>query len=131
MWLTRLTALLFLPSLLLVNGAHEWTERALGFGARCIALIDEAAQSPLSLLATVPLLALIAVHAPRRPARDLVRSHRLAHEPRHRREPAATKYLNLLFPIDRGAYDQLPSLVLAVIGIAVALPLVVIVALRA
>ena len=37
-----------------------------------------------------------------------------------------TKYLNLLFPIDRGAYDQLPALVLAVIGIAVALPLSVI-----
>ena len=55
---------LFLPSLLLVNGVHEWTERVLGFGARTIALIDEAAQSPLFLLATVPLLALIAVHAP-------------------------------------------------------------------
>ena len=25
-------ALLFLPSLLLVNGVHEWTERTLGFG---------------------------------------------------------------------------------------------------
>ena len=47
-WLTLMTALLFLPSLLLVNGAHEWTERALGFGARSIALVDEAAQSPCS-----------------------------------------------------------------------------------
>ena len=64
-WLTLMTGVLFLPSLLLVNGAHEWTERTLGLGARSIALIDEAAQSPLFLLATVPLLALIAVHAPR------------------------------------------------------------------
>jgi hypothetical protein len=37
--------------------------------------------------------------------------------------------LNLLFPVDRGAYDQLPSLVLAVIAMAVALPLTVILAL--
>ena len=35
----------------------------------------------------------------------------------------------LLFPIDRGVYDQLPSLVLAVIAIAVVLPLSVILAL--
>src|SRR6202008_2161296 len=28
-WLTLMTGVLFLPSLLLVNGAHEWTERAL------------------------------------------------------------------------------------------------------
>ena len=64
-WLTLMTAVLFLPSLLLVNGVHQWTERVLGFGARSIALIDEAAQSPLFLLATVPLLALVAIHAPR------------------------------------------------------------------
>src|SRR6202008_598705 len=32
-WLTLMTAVLFLPSLLLVNGAHEWTERTLGLGA--------------------------------------------------------------------------------------------------
>lgn len=73
LWLTFMTALLFLPSLLLVNGAHEWTARVLGFGARSIALIDEAAQSPLFLLATVPLLALIAVHARRTSARPGLR----------------------------------------------------------
>ena len=41
-----------------------------------------------------------------------------------------TKYLNLLFPVDRGAYEQLPSLVLSVIAIAVVLPLTVILSLR-
>ena len=41
-----------------------------------------------------------------------------------------TKYLNLLFPVDRGAYDQLPSLVLSVIAIAVVLPLCVILGVR-
>jgi hypothetical protein len=41
-----------------------------------------------------------------------------------------TKYLNLLFPIDRGAYEQLPSLVLSVIIAAVVLPLSAILTLR-
>jgi hypothetical protein len=41
-----------------------------------------------------------------------------------------TKYLNLLFPVNRGAYQELPALVLAVIVVAVALPLAVILAVR-
>src|SRR5207244_13227852 len=36
LWLTFLAAVLFLPSLLLVHGVHEWTARVLGFGARSI-----------------------------------------------------------------------------------------------
>ena len=126
LWLTGLAALLFLPSLLLVNGAHEWTERVLGFGARSIALIDEAAQSPLALLATVPLLALIAVHAPADQRATWFALIASLMSLAIVASQLITKYLNLLFPIDRGAYDQLPSLVLAVIGIAVALPLCVI-----
>jgi BT1 family protein len=129
-WLTLMTALLFLPSLLLVNGAHEWTERALGFGARSIALIDEAAQSPLFLLATVPLLALIAVHAPREQratwfalTASLMSLAVLASQ-------LATKYVNLIFTVERGVYDQLPALVLTVTACAVAIPLAVILLLR-
>jgi hypothetical protein len=130
LWLTGMTAALFLPSLLLVNGVNVWTERVLGIGARSIALIDEAAQSPLFLLATVPLLALIAVHAP--PAQratwfaliaSLMSLAVVASQ-------LLTKYVNLLFPVDRGAYEHLPSLVLAVTLSAVALPLAVILALR-
>ncbi len=130
LWLTFMTALLFVPSLLLVNGAHEWTERVLGFGARSIALIDEAAQSPLFLLATVPLLALIAVHAPpdqRATWFALIASlMSLAVVA----SQLLTKYVNLMFPVDRGAYEHLPALVLAVTVSAVVLPLVVILSLR-
>jgi hypothetical protein len=129
-WLTLMTALLFLPSLLLVNGAHEWTERVLGLGARSIALIDEAAQTPLFLLATVPLLALIAVHAPRDQratwfalVASLMSLAVVASQ-------LATKYVNLIFPVDRGVYDQLPALVLTVTGSALVLPLAVIFLLR-
>jgi BT1 family protein len=129
-WLTLMTAALFLPSLLLVNGVHLWTERALGFGARSIALIDEAAQTPLFLLATVPLLALIAVHAPRQQratwfalVASLMSLAVVASQ-------LATKYVNLLFPVERGAYDQLPALVATVTGSAVVIPLAVIFLLR-
>jgi hypothetical protein len=123
LWLTLLAAVLFLPSLLLAHGGHEWTERTLGFGARSIALIDEAAQSPLALLATVPLLALIAVHAP---ADQRATWFALVASLMSLAIVASqlfTKYLNLIFPIERGVYDQLPSLVLSVIAIAILLPL--------
>jgi hypothetical protein len=130
LWLTLMTAVLFLPSLMLVNGVHHWTERAFGFGARSIALIDEAAQSPLFLLATVPLLALIAVHAPREAratwfalVASLMSLSVVASQ-------LATKYVNLIFPVERGVYDQLPGLVLTVTASAVIIPLAVILALR-
>ncbi len=129
-WLTLMTAVLFLPSLMLVNGVHQWTERVLGLGARSIALIDEAAQSPLFLLATVPLLALVAIHAPREAratwfalVASLMSLSVVASQ-------LATKYVNLLFPIERGVYDHLPALVLTVTASAVILPLAVILALR-
>jgi BT1 family protein len=129
-WLTLMTAVLFAPSLLLVNGAHEWTERTLGLGPRSIALIDEAAQTPLFLLATVPLLALIAVHAPREQratwfalVASLMSLAVVASQ-------LATKYVNLLFPVERGVYDQLPALVATVTGCAVVVPLAVIALLR-
>jgi hypothetical protein len=129
-WLTGMTAFLFLPSLMLVNGVHHWTEQALGFGARSIALIDEAAQSPLFLLATVPLLALVAIHAPREAratwfalVASLMSLSVVASQ-------LATKYVNVLFPIERGAYDHLPALVLTVTASAVVVPLAVILTLR-
>jgi len=41
-----------------------------------------------------------------------------------------TKYVNLMFPVDRGAYEQLPALVLTVTVSAVVLPLAVVLGLR-
>jgi hypothetical protein len=128
--LTLMTAALFLPSLLLVNGVHEWTARTLGFGARSIALIDEAAQSPLFLLATVPLLALIAVHAPRDQRATWFALTASLMSLAVVASQLATKYVNLIFPVERGVYDALPGLVLTVTGSAVVIPLAVILLLR-
>jgi hypothetical protein len=129
-WLTLMTAVLFLPSLLLVNGVHEWTERTLGIGARSIALIDEAAQTPLFLLATVPLLALIAVHAPRQQRATWFALIASLMSLAVVASQLATKYVNLLFPVERGVYDQLPALVLTVTGSAVVIPLAIIALVR-
>jgi MFS family permease len=126
LWLTLLGALLAIPNLILVTGAYEWTERVLGMGARSIALIDAAAQSPLAQVSMIPLLTLIAVNAP----------------PGHRATWFAlmaslmnlalvagslqTKYLNLLFPVNRGEYGELTLLVIVVFGIGLIVPLVAI-----
>ncbi|HJU32490.1 MAG TPA: hypothetical protein VJ740_13585 [Hyphomicrobiaceae bacterium] len=130
LWLTGLAAILFLPSLLLAHGVQEWTERAWGIGARSIALIDEAAQSPLALLSTVPLLALVALHAPADQRATFFALVASLMSLAIVASQLATKYLNLLFPINRGSYEHLPDLVAAVIGIAVMLPLLTILALR-
>ena len=126
LWLTIAGAILGIPTLMLVNGMHEWTEQAFGLGARGIALIDAAAASPLLQVSMIPLLTLTAIYAP----------------PGHRATWFAlmasfmnlaliagqlqTKYLNLLFAVDRGAYDGLPALTLIVVLIGFAVPLVAI-----
>jgi hypothetical protein len=121
------TVLLWLTA---VAAIHEWTERTLGFGARSIALIDEAAQSPLALLSTVPLLALVAIHAPSDQRATWFALVASVMSLAIVASQLLTKYLNLLFPIDRGAYAELPSLVLSVIVLALAMPLAAILALR-
>ena len=128
--LTACAVVLLLPTLLLSHGLHEWTLRHLGLGARQIAMIDEAAQSPLALLATVPLLALVAVHAPSNHratwfalTASLMSLAIVAGQ-------LITKYLNTLFPVDRGAYDNLPALVTTVVALSIVMPLAALAALR-
>jgi BT1 family len=84
----------------------------------------------LALLATVPLLTLIARHAPayhRATWFALIASlMSLAIVA----SQLLTKYLNLIFPIERGAYDELGSLVGSVVAISLVLPLTAILLLR-
>jgi hypothetical protein len=126
LWLTVIGGLLAIPNLILVSGAYEWTDRVFGIGPRSIALIDAAAQSPLAQVSMIPLLTLIAVNAP----------------PGHRATWFAlmaslmnlalvagslqTKYLNQLFPVDRGSYGELLPLVATAFGIGLVLPLIAI-----
>ena len=123
LWLTILGGVLSLPTLVLVFQLHHITERLFGVGARSIALIDEVATSPLAQLGLIPLLTLIAIYAP----------------PGHRATWFAlmaslmnmalvagnlgTKYLNLVFPVDRGDYANLPKLAVAAVVVSLVLPL--------
>jgi MFS family permease len=123
LWLTVLGGILSLPTLFLVFELHHVTERLFGIGARSIALIDEAATSPLAQLGLIPLLTLIAIYAPsghRATWFALMASlMNLALVAGN----LGTKYLNLIFPIDRGDYANLPALVVATIVVSLALPL--------
>jgi MFS family permease len=57
--------ILSLPIISLYHGLHLWTQEHFGFGAHTIALVDTALASPLSQLSMIPMLRLIAIHAPR------------------------------------------------------------------
>jgi BT1 family len=127
LWLTLIATLLWLPSLLLVHGVHEWTQAALDIGPRTIAMIDEAAQSPLALLATVPLLTLIARYAPAHHRATWFALIASLMSLAIVASQLLTKYLNLVFPIERGDYSQLGWLVGSVVAISLVLPLTAIV----
>jgi hypothetical protein len=127
MWLTVAGFVLSAPTIALYYGLHHWTEENFGFGARWIAIIDAAATSPFAQLSMIPLLTLIAYYAP----------------PGHRATWFAlmaslmnlalvagqlgTKYLNLVFPVQRSAYDQLGVLMIVAAVVAFLIPMTAIV----
>ena len=117
-----------LPDIFLVFGGHTWTEAHLGFGARTIALVDTAAQSPLAQLSMIPLLTLIAIYAP--PSKRAIWFALMASFMNLALVAGQlqTKYLNEIYVVDRGAYDWLPALVVTAVSVSVALPLAAILA---
>ncbi len=62
--LTSVGTILSLPIVGMYFGLHHWTEQVFGFGAKTIALIDTAVESPFAQLSMIPLLTLIAIYAP-------------------------------------------------------------------
>ena len=128
LWLVVAGAIFSLPTIALVTGVHEWTERMFGIGPRSLALLDAAAASPLVQVSMIPLLTLIAVHAP---AGHRATWFALMASFMNLALVAGdlqTKYLNLIFHVDRGAYGQLPALVLVATAIGIVVPLVLILA---
>lgn len=127
LWLTIAGVVLAVPNLMLVMGMHEWTERTIGLGARGIALIDMAAQSPLVQVSMIPLLTLTAIYAP--PAQRATWFALMASFMNLALVAGQlqSKYLNLLLHVDRGQYDNLVTLMLWVVAIGFAVPFVTIV----
>ncbi len=125
-WIATAGTLLSLPNVGLYYGLHEWTERTFGFGARTIALVDAATASPFVQLSMIPLLTLIAFYAPagRRATwfalmASLMNMALVAGQ-------LQTRYLNELFPVGRGDYSELGTLLVIVTAIGFVLPVGVI-----
>jgi hypothetical protein len=136
-FLTIVGSLLFLPTIGMYYGLHEWTAARTGgiVDARFIALIDTALESPLGQIAMVPMLAWIARSAP-----DQLKATYFAVMASFTNLALSagqlgTKYLNKLFIVTRevkdpatGAikvaqdYSQLGDLFLTLLVIGLALP---------
>jgi hypothetical protein len=123
LWLTIVTTLLSLPSLGLTLGLSEWTERVFGFGARTIAIIDTAASSPFAQLSMIPLLTLCAIYAPK--GRRATWFALMASLMNLALVAGAlqTKYLNEVFVVSRGFYENLPYIMIWAIAIGFVVPL--------
>lgn len=122
LWLTILGTILSLPALALALRLDQWTEQMFGFGARTIAFVDTTAAAPFAELSMIPALTLVALNAPagRRATwfalmASLMNVALVAGQ-------LQTKYLNLLFGVDRGAYEHLPALVAAALLIGFIVP---------
>jgi MFS family permease len=121
-WLAVAGTVLSLPNVGLYYGLADWTEAQFGFGARTIALIDAATSSPFAQLSMIPLLTLIAYYAPRgRRATwfalmaSLMNLALVAGQ-------LQTKYLNQIFTVQRGDYDELGWLLIVVTALGLVIP---------
>jgi len=123
LWLTILGTVLAIPNLLLVHEVHHWTEQVLGIGARQIAILDTAVESPLVNISMIPMLTLIAIYAPAGHRAtwfalmaSLMNMALVAGQ-------LMTKYLNIIFQVDRGVYDALPALTWSSVILGLIIPL--------
>ncbi len=122
-WIAVAGTILTLPSIGLFYGVHHWTEQHFGFGARVIAFADTAASSPFAQLSIIPLLTLTAYYAPAGHRAtwfalmaSLMNLALVAGQ-------LQTKYLNEMFAVGRGDYDELGVLLIAVTVLGLVVPL--------
>ena len=121
--LTIVGPLLSFPTIGMYYGLHEWTQSTFGFGARTIAIVDASIASPFVQLSAIPMLTLIAVHAP--PGRRatwfalMTSLMNLALQA----SGLATKYLNGIFVVERGEYANLCVLMVVATTVSLLVPL--------
>jgi hypothetical protein len=123
LWLTVIGTVLSLPSIGLALRVDQWTEATFGFGARTIAFIDTTAAAPFAELSMIPALTIVAINAPAGKRAtwfalmaSLMNIALVAGQ-------LQTKYLNLLFAVDRGSYADLAALVTTAVVIGFVVPL--------
>ena len=115
-------ALLALPFIAMFYGFHEWTMEHFGFGARTIAIVDTMADSPMNQVAMIPMLAWIAREAPRDQKATYFAVMAAFTNLALSASSLATEYVNRIFVIDRGRYDQLGVLLISVTLVGILLP---------
>ena len=122
LWLTVIGTVLSLPTIALALRWDQWTMEMFGFGARTIAFVDTTVTSPFAELSMIPALTIVAINAPagRRATwfalmASLMNVALVAGQ-------LQTKYLNVLFEIDRGSYANLAALTIAAVAIGFVVP---------
>jgi MFS family permease len=121
---------MMLPFIGMYYGLHEWTETVLGFGPRAIALVDTMADSPLGQVAMIPMLAWIAKEAPRNQKATYFAVMAAFTNLALSASQLGTKYLNGIFVIERGRYDELGGLMTATALITLIVPILAVVLLN-
>jgi hypothetical protein len=111
-----------LPYIAMFYGFNEWTQATFGFGARTIAIIDTMADSPMGQVAMIPMLAWIAREAPRNQKATYFAVMAAFTNLALSASSLATKYVNKIFVIERGQYDELGNLLICVVLVSLILP---------
>ncbi len=119
LWLTVLGTVLSLPMIVLVFQWHQY----LGLSAHSIALFETVATSPFAQLSMIPLLTLVAIYAPAGHRATWFALTASLMNLALQAGTLQTKYLNLIFHIERGSYGNLPALTVTAFTIALLLPL--------
>ena len=115
-------ALLVLPYIAMFYGFHEWTLAHFGFGARTIAIVDTMADSPMNQVAMIPMLAWIAREAPRNQKATYFAVMAAFTNLALSASSLATEYVNRIFVIERGRFDELGMLLVTVTLVGICLP---------
>ena len=141
LFLSIISAFLYIPSLLMYYGVHEYTSVITKgiVDARFIALINTAVESPISQIAMIPLLAWIARNAPMRYKATFFAVFASFTNLALSTKELATKYLNQIFIVKREVrdletekiietadYSSLDGLLMSVIFIAFIIPIITI-----
>jgi hypothetical protein len=118
-----LGTILSLPLLILVFQWYKVTEELFGIGAHTIALFETVATSPFAHLSMIPLLTLVAIYAPAGHRATWFALMASLMNLALQAGALQTKYLNLIFHIERGVYGHLPALTVTAMTIGLVLPL--------
>jgi len=139
--LSLVGGVLFLPSIGMYYGIHQWTASLTGglIDARFIAILNTALESPLGQISMIPLLAWIAKNAPNELKATFFAVFASFTNLALSASSLATKYINQIFEVSREIVDQqtqqvtsnadyseLGLLLIAVAVITVAVPIAVV-----